>query len=79
MASAMMCTIITSRKGLKPGFYKGVALDDPHRLLEGTGKISRYVQIHSRDDVNSQALREFVTRAYEAYLKRKQQMGSGKK
>ncbi|MGC3947620.1 MAG: DUF1801 domain-containing protein [Chryseolinea sp.] len=66
----MVCTIIPSKKGVKLGFYKGVELDDPHKLLEGTGKISRYVQIRSKDDVRSDALKELISRAFKAYLKR---------
>lgn len=31
----MVCTIIPSIKGLKLGFYKGVALPDPENLLKG--------------------------------------------
>ncbi len=45
----MICTIIPSKKGLKLGFYKGADLPDPDNLLEGTGKISRYVNIKSVD------------------------------
>lgn len=41
----MVCTLIPSQKGLKLGFYIGVSLPDPEKLLEGTGKISRYVEI----------------------------------
>src|ERR1044071_1761889 len=54
----MICTIIPSKKGLKLGFYKGVDLPDPDKLLEGTGKISRYVEIRSTEQLRSGALQK---------------------
>src|ERR1700750_265929 len=47
----MVCTIIPSKKGLKLGFYKGNELSDPHHLLEGTGKISRYINIKTTEQI----------------------------
>lgn len=66
----MVCTIIPSGKGLKLGFYKGAELDDPHHLLQGRGKMSRYVVIDSEDEAHSPALRQLVKAAYLAYLHR---------
>src|ERR1043165_1477369 len=56
--SEMICTIIPSKKGLKLGFYKGVDLPDPDKLLQGTGKISRYVEIRSVEQIKSSALKK---------------------
>jgi len=66
----MICTIIPSKKGLKLGFYKGVDLPDPDRLLEGTGKISRYVEIKSEKHINSPALKKLIASAFVAYKAR---------
>jgi hypothetical protein len=66
----MICTIIPSRKGLKLGFYKGADLPDPDRLLEGTGKISRYVDIKSTEQINSSALKNLIVSALAAYRQR---------
>ena len=66
----MICTIIPSKKGLKLGFYKGVDLPDPDRLLEGTGKISRYVEIKSEEQINSPALKKLIASAFVAYKAR---------
>src|SRR5215510_14379684 len=63
----MICTIIPSKKGLKLGFYKGVDLPDPENLLEGTGKISRYVVIKSEKQIKSPALKKLIVRALTAY------------
>jgi hypothetical protein len=68
--SQLVCVIIPSKKGLKLGFNKGPELPDPEGLLEGTGKISRYVEIRDAKQVNSAALKNLVKAAYKAYQKR---------
>lgn len=66
----MICTIIPSKKEFKLGFYKGADLHDPLSLLEGTGKISRYVKIQSDEQINSTALKELLAEALIAYKQR---------
>ncbi len=63
----MVCTLIPSKKGLKLGFYKGNDLHDPENLLEGNGKISRYVAIRKKDDIKTNALTTLLKEAYNAY------------
>ena len=63
--SEMICTIIPSKKGLKLGFYKGVDLPDPDKLLEGAGKISRYVEIKSAEQIKSASLKKLIESALE--------------
>jgi hypothetical protein len=67
----MICTIIPSKKGLKLGFYKGTELPDPDNLLEGTGKISRYVEIKSEKQITTPALKKLITSALKAYQERR--------
>jgi hypothetical protein len=71
----MICVIIPSKKGLKLGFYKGTELPDPAGMLEGTGKISRYMQIKSKEQIDSPALKDLLSAAMDAYRKR---IGTGK-
>lgn len=66
----MICTIIPSKKGLKLGFYKGVDLPDPNNLLKGTGKYSSYVEIRSKDQLRSAALKQLIESALATYKKR---------
>ena len=68
--SDMICTIIPSKTGIKLGFYKGADLPDPENLLEGKGKISRYVQIKSENQIESPAIKTFIEKALEAYRQR---------
>jgi len=63
----MVCTIIPSKKGLKLGFYKGVDLPDPEHLLQGTGKISRYAEIRSSQQIKSRAIKNLLKEGLKAY------------
>ncbi len=66
----MICTMIPSKKGLKLGFNRGVDLPDPEKMLEGTGKISRYVEIRSEKQIRSAALKKLLANALRMYKKR---------
>jgi len=66
----LICTIIPSKKGLKLGFNRGVDLPDPDHLLKGTGKISRYVEIRSAQQISSAAIKKLLKEALKAYKKR---------
>lgn len=45
------------------GFYHGTDLDDPDRLLEGTGKKMRHVKVRSQKDAANPALAALVAEA----------------
>ena len=65
--SELICVIIPSKKGLKLGFNRGTELPDPDKLLEGSGKISRYVVIKSDEQIKSKSLRKLIESALLAY------------
>jgi hypothetical protein len=67
--SELICVIIPSKKGLKLGFNQGSKLPDPSGLLQGTGKISRYVEISGKD-IKSAALKKLLANALKAYKDR---------
>jgi len=46
------------------GFFRGVALPDPSRLLEGTGKFMRHVKLRPGTAANAAALRRLIVTAY---------------
>jgi hypothetical protein len=46
------------------GFFFGALLNDPTRLLEGTGKRGRHVKLWPGCDVDSAALAQLVDAAY---------------
>jgi len=66
----LICVIIPSKKGLKLGFNKGPELPDPDKMLEGTGKTSRYVVISSEEIIKSKSLKALINESFKAYKKR---------
>jgi hypothetical protein len=67
--SELICVIIPSKKGLKLGFNQGSKLPDPSGLLQGTGKISRYVEVSAKE-IKSAALKKLLASALKAYKDR---------
>jgi hypothetical protein len=68
----LICVLIPSKKGLKLGFNRGIELHDPGKLLEGSGKISRYVQIKSIEQITSSALKKLLANALNIYKQKLQ-------
>ena len=68
----MVCTIIPSKKGVKLGFYKGSELPYPTKLLTGSGKVHRYVEIKSENDIKNRALKQLVKEGLKSWKTRKQ-------
>ena len=66
----LLCTIIPSMKGIKLGFYKGSELPDPKNLLAGSGKVHRYIEIKSENDVKDPAIKKLLGEALKAYHRR---------
>ena len=63
----LICIIIPSKKGLKLGLNRGVELPDPDKLLQGDGKISRYVAIENEKQIQSAALKKLIKEALKLY------------
>jgi len=66
----LVCVLIPSKKGLKLGFNKGTGLYDPEGWLQGKGKISRYVEITSDEQLHSDVLKNLVLNALVLYRER---------
>jgi hypothetical protein len=67
----LICTIMPSKKGIKLGFYKGSELPDPAKLLTGSGKVHKFVEINSVKDISNPALKELLSEAIKARQNRK--------
>lgn len=63
----MICTIILSKKGIKIGLNKGSELNDPEGLLEGTGKVHKYVQINATKDLKNPAIKDLLKEGLKAW------------
>ncbi len=51
-------------KHVNVGFYLGPELEDPHCLLEGTGKFMRHVKLRPGQVIDKTALKNLVEAAY---------------
>lgn len=67
----IVCTIILSKKGVKLGFWKGVELEDPDRLLKGAGKVHLHAEIKELRDIQNKALVLLIQHAGAAYKARR--------
>jgi hypothetical protein len=47
----MVATLILSKGGVKIGLVQGASLPDPAALLKGAGKVHRYIDISTRDQL----------------------------
>lgn len=63
----LICVLIPSKKGIKLGFNRGVMLNDPHLLLKGSGKISRYVEINSDEIIDSIEIKNLLLESLSLY------------
>ena len=68
----LVCTIIPSKKGIKLGFNRGSELPDPKKLLTGSGKVHKYVEIRSQADIHNPALKQLLEEALAALRKRRE-------
>ena len=66
----LVCTLILSKAGVKLGFSGGAALPDPDHLLEGQGKVHRYVVVANREAAGDPRLAELLRSALAAYRER---------
>ncbi len=59
-----ICYIKPSTKRVTLGFYYGRQLDDPHHLLQGTGKRARHASVRTLEDARNPALKDLVKAAW---------------
>jgi hypothetical protein len=45
-------------------FFRGAEMDDPHGVLEGSGKSMRHVKLREPKDANSPALKRLIRQAF---------------
>jgi hypothetical protein len=70
----LICALFPSKKGLKLSFNRGTKLPDPDNLLEGTGKISRYLVIKSEMLIDSPAMKALLKEAISVWKKEKEHL-----
>jgi len=65
-----VCTLILSKSGVKLGLVRGAELADPRGLLEGSGKVHRYIQLRAVADLQRAGVRQLVEAGYAAWRQR---------
>jgi hypothetical protein len=68
--SGVVCTLILSKSEVKLGLVRGGELADPRGLLEGSGKVHRYVPLRGPADVRKAGLSQLVKACYAAWKER---------
>jgi hypothetical protein len=63
----MVCTLILSKSGVKLGLVRGGELADPGGLLQGSGKVHRYVQLHAPADLRQAGVSQLIKAAHVAW------------
>ncbi|TFG95641.1 MAG: DUF1801 domain-containing protein [Myxococcales bacterium] len=63
--SRKFCAISPHKAWVNLQFHDGASLDDPSRLLEGTGKSMRHVKLSSARDLQRRALSALIRSAAE--------------
>lgn len=63
--SEHFCYIGIFKAHINLGFYYGADLQDPHHLLEGTGKLMRHIKITSTQQIDDPSLQALVQSASE--------------
>ena len=62
--------LILSKSEVKLGLVRGSELADPHGLLEGSGKVHRYIQLRTASDLDRAAVKQLVKAAHTAWKQR---------
>lgn len=63
-ARCNICYVSAHSEHVNLGFFRGADLDDPQRLLEGTGKSLRHVKVRPGDPVPEDGIRGLLRDAF---------------
>ncbi|NML20246.1 DUF1801 domain-containing protein [Pseudoflavitalea sp. G-6-1-2] len=63
------CMIPIYTNHLNLGFNKGTKLNDPHKLLTGTGNLIRHISITTQADFNNKKVKDLVKAAIDFAIK----------
>jgi hypothetical protein len=66
----VVCTLILSKSGVKLGLARASEQPDPHSLLEGRGKVHRYIQLKTETDLQKAGVKQMVKAVHAAWKKR---------
>ncbi|MDH4275231.1 MAG: DUF1801 domain-containing protein [Gammaproteobacteria bacterium] len=64
-APAKFCGVFAYTEHVSIEFGRGCDLKDPHRVLEGSGKLRRHIKVQTFADIKSKHLRAYIAQAHE--------------
>jgi hypothetical protein len=64
------CYMKAFKNSVNFGFWRGIDLDDPQGLLQGSGEKMRHVKLQGVEDVNEPAFAAFVKQAAQLNLEK---------
>ena len=67
----MVCSMMPTKAGITLGIAWATELPDPHRLLEGTGKVHRHVKLKTKSDLQTPGLKALL----KAAMARREKLG----
>jgi hypothetical protein len=56
----MVATLILSKTAVKIGLVQGASLPDPNSLLEGSGKVHRYIVVTTQEQLRRPEIRQLI-------------------
>ncbi len=59
------CYILPHSNWVNLGFYRGVGISDPDKLLEGTGAKMRHIKVRSMEECDNPRLATMIREAFE--------------
>jgi hypothetical protein len=68
----MVCSVMPTKVGVTLGIAWATERPDPHKILEGAGKVHRHVKLKSPSDLESPALKAILKAALKATLTRRE-------
>ena len=64
------CYIKAFKSSVNFGFWRGVDIDDPHDLLQGTGDKMRHFKLAGLDDIKEDIFSDYVKQAVQLNLEK---------
>jgi hypothetical protein len=68
--AAPFCGVFAYTEHVSVEFGRGCDLDDPHAVLEGTGKLRRHIKLASLSDITAKHLTKYVGAAHKNSAKK---------
>ena len=63
--TAQFCGVFAYTEHVSIEFGRGCDLHDPHRVLEGSGKLRRHIKVHTLTDIKAKHVLAYITQAHE--------------